>query len=226
MTAGSPYEAPGHPSDGGSRRGCGSGAHPQEGEPSAGKPPRGRDHSEASLVVTRDVTQACALACGHCRAEANPERSEDELNLAEAWRLFEQMAESSSQPVFVLSDGDPLKRPDLFELLEAAVDADTTPATTDLPDGETLERFEESGIGWRRVQTARRPSATVGSAARTRPTRQWSGQPRLPAAGRGPGPRVPGQSSASGRTGSTPPATRSAHSKPATTPPFSDRSGY
>jgi radical SAM protein with 4Fe4S-binding SPASM domain len=116
-----------------------------------GGAPHGRDYSEAPLVVTWEVSQACDLACDHCRAEAGPERCADELDLAEARDLFEQVAAFSPQPFLVLSGGDPLKRPDLFQLLEAAVDAgvtpSVTPATTDLLDRETVERFAEVGVG-------------------------------------------------------------------------------
>ncbi len=113
--------------------------------------PHGRDYSESPLVVTWEVTQACDLACDHCRAEADPERSAGELSTEEGIELFEQVAEFSPQPFMVLSGGDPLKRPDIFELLEGAADAGVTPsitpATTPLLDRETLERFADIGVG-------------------------------------------------------------------------------
>jgi radical SAM protein with 4Fe4S-binding SPASM domain len=111
----------------------------------------GRDYSRAPLVVTWEVTQACDLACDHCRAEADPDRSTGELSVPEARDFFEQVAEFSPQPFLVLSGGDPLKRPDVFELLETAVDVGVTPsitpATTALLDRETIERFAEIGVG-------------------------------------------------------------------------------
>lgn len=111
----------------------------------------GRDYSESPLVVTWETTQACDLSCDHCRAEAEPERDPGELSTEEAIDLFEQVAEFSPQPFMVLSGGDPLKRPDIFELLEGAVDAGVTPsitpATTDLLDRDTIERFADIGVG-------------------------------------------------------------------------------
>lgn len=111
---------------------------------------RRRDYSEAPLVITWEVSQSCDLACEHCRAEAVPERCADELDIGEARKLFEQVAEFSPQPVLVLSGGDPLKRPDIFQLLEAAVDVGVkpsiTPATTDRLDIGTVERFAEIGV--------------------------------------------------------------------------------
>lgn len=132
MSTDSPHDADGHPSG-------------------TGGTPHGRDYSEAPLVVTWEVSQACDLACDHCRAAAEPERCAGELDLAEARDFFEQVAEFSPQPFLVLSGGDPLKRPDLFEVLETAVEVgvtpSVTPATTELLDRETVERFAEVGVG-------------------------------------------------------------------------------
>ena len=108
-----------------------------------------RDYSQSPLVVTWELTQACDLACDHCRADANPERHSDELSTDEAIALFEQVADFDASPFFVFSGGDPLKRPDIFELLETAADTGltpaVTPATTPLLDRETVERFEAAG---------------------------------------------------------------------------------
>lgn len=112
---------------------------------------RTRDYRESPLVVTWETTQACDLSCDHCRAEAAPNRSTEELTTEEGIGLFTQIAKFSPQPILVLSGGDPLKRPDLFDLLEAAVDLgvtpSVTPATTPLLTREIIERFEEIGIG-------------------------------------------------------------------------------
>ena len=125
------------------------GGHPHGDSGGAGHP--GRDYGRVPLVVTWEVTQACDLACDHCRAAADTHRSPDELSLPEARDFFEQVAEFSPQPFLVLSGGDPLKRPDIFELLETAVDVGVTPsitpATTERLDRETIERFAEIGVG-------------------------------------------------------------------------------
>ncbi len=114
--------------------------------------PGGRDYERAPLVVTWETSQACELACDHCRAEANPDRHPDELSTEEAIALFEQVAEFGDPgPFLVLSGGDPLERPDLFELLEAATELgirpSVTPATTPNLDRETIERFADAGVG-------------------------------------------------------------------------------
>ncbi|AUX10293.1 radical SAM protein [Halalkaliarchaeum desulfuricum] len=132
--------------------GSGSSDHPHSNRSSdSDGHPGARDYSESPLVVTWEVSQACDLTCDHCRAEANTDRDQNELSTAEGIELFEQVAEFSPQPFMVLSGGDPLKRPDIFELLEGAVEAGVTPsitpATTSLLDRETIERFADIGIG-------------------------------------------------------------------------------
>jgi len=149
MTVNHPHGTGGHP-HGETGVDSTSSGHPS-GESAHGSSAHGRDYSQTPLVVTWEVSQACELACDHCRAEANPDRCADELDLDEARTLFEQVAEFSPQPFLVLSGGDPLQRPDIFELLETAVDVgltpSITPATTPRLDREVIERFAEIGVG-------------------------------------------------------------------------------
>lgn len=70
-------------------------------------------------VVVWELTRACALACRHCRASAQPERDPGELTTAEALAFVDQIARLAP-PVFVLSGGDPLCRPDLMVILRHA----------------------------------------------------------------------------------------------------------
>src|SRR5438270_5958616 len=73
--------------------------------------------NERPLVVIWEVTQACDLSCYHCRASAQPSRDGLELSTAEGKRLISEVAEMGS-PIFVITGGDPLKRNDIFELVE------------------------------------------------------------------------------------------------------------
>ncbi|NIT86840.1 MAG: radical SAM/SPASM domain-containing protein, partial [Gemmatimonadetes bacterium] len=43
---------------------------------------------EAPFLVIWETTQACDLACKHCRAEAQPDRHPDELTTSEAKKLL------------------------------------------------------------------------------------------------------------------------------------------
>ena len=71
--------------------------------------------NERPFIAIWEVTQACDLACVHCRASAQPDRSPMELSTDEGKHLIDRIA-ALKVPVFVLTGGDPIKRPDLFEL--------------------------------------------------------------------------------------------------------------
>jgi MoaA/NifB/PqqE/SkfB family radical SAM enzyme len=93
------------------------------------------DFNERPFIAIWEVTQACDLACVHCRASAQPERHPSELSTAEGKHLIDQIA-ALKVPVFVLTGGDPIKRPDLFELIGHAhstgVRVSLTPSATPL----------------------------------------------------------------------------------------------
>jgi radical SAM protein len=74
---------------------------------------------ERPFIVIWEVTRACALACRHCRAEAQPLHHPLELDHAESCALIDQVARA--QPtLFVFTGGDPVRRPDLKELIRHA----------------------------------------------------------------------------------------------------------
>jgi len=77
------------------------------------------DFNERPFIAIWEVTQACDLACVHCRASAQPDRHPMELSTDEGKALIDQIA-AMEVPVFVLTGGDPIKRPDLFELIAHA----------------------------------------------------------------------------------------------------------
>lgn len=74
------------------------------------------DFATTPFLVIWETTQACPLACQHCRAEAQPLRHPDELTTDGGRRLLDQIR-GMGTPVCVLSGGDPLRRPDLLELV-------------------------------------------------------------------------------------------------------------
>jgi len=107
------------------------------------------DLSERPYIVIWEVTQACDLACVHCRACAQPKRNPLELSTEEGKGLIDEIAQMQV-PVFVLTGGDPIKRPDLFELIEHArkvgVRVSLTPSATPLLTREVIQDLKESGL--------------------------------------------------------------------------------
>jgi len=107
------------------------------------------DFNERPLVTVWEMTQACDLACLHCRAEAQPNRHAGELSTEEARRLLDQVRELNPG-VLVLSGGDPMKRPDVFELIhyasQAGVRVAMTPSVTPLLTDEAIRRLADAGL--------------------------------------------------------------------------------
>jgi AdoMet-dependent heme synthase len=76
------------------------------------------DLTERPFIVIWEVTRACALACRHCRAEAQPDRNPFELTTSEGRALLADLADlGAPRPIVVLTGGDPIERPDLAELV-------------------------------------------------------------------------------------------------------------
>jgi AdoMet-dependent heme synthase len=63
------------------------------------------------------MTRACALACRHCRAEAQPRRDPLELTTAQAFDLVDGV-DALDKPLFILTGGDPMMRDDIYEIIE------------------------------------------------------------------------------------------------------------
>jgi radical SAM protein len=79
------------------------------------------DYSRNPMLVYWEMTQACKLACRHCRAEAVCTAHPQELNHAESRKLLHQIASfGKPSPHLILTGGDPLQRADLFELIDEA----------------------------------------------------------------------------------------------------------
>jgi AdoMet-dependent heme synthase len=107
------------------------------------------DFRERPLVVVWEMTQACDLACLHCRAEAQPHRHSNELTTQEACGLLDQIAELNPG-VLVLSGGDPMKRADVYELIRYGcghgVRMAMTPSVTPLMTDDAIEGLAEAGL--------------------------------------------------------------------------------
>ena len=108
-----------------------------------------RNFEDAPFLVIWELTQACDLACVHCRACAVENRNPLELTSEEGFRLLEEVR-SFGDPLMVFTGGDPLKRPDLFRLLERSVQlglrTTVTPSATPLLTAEAVERFQKCGV--------------------------------------------------------------------------------
>ncbi len=107
------------------------------------------DFSKRPFLAIWESTRACDLACVHCRASAEPEPAPDELNAEEALRLVDQVADSGT-PIFILSGGDCLKRPDLLDLIRRGksrkLRVGAIPAVTPALTEKRLQEMKDAGL--------------------------------------------------------------------------------
>ncbi len=69
-------------------------------------------------LVFWELTARCNLHCRHCRAEAGPDASPDELATGEIISAARSIRDFAD-PIVVLTGGEPLVRSDFFEIAEA-----------------------------------------------------------------------------------------------------------
>lgn len=66
-------------------------------------------------MIAWEITRSCNLACIHCRASALHGPYEGELSTEEAKALLDNI-KSFSNPIIILTGGEPLARPDFYEI--------------------------------------------------------------------------------------------------------------
>ena len=104
---------------------------------------------QAPMLVIWEATQACDLECVHCRASAQSERNPDELTTEQGYRLLDEIR-SFGEPLMVFTGGDPLKRPDLYDLIRYSVKiglrTNVTPSATPLLTAAAIDGFKAAGV--------------------------------------------------------------------------------
>lgn len=110
-----------------------------------------RDFSRTPMLVYWEMTQACGLACKHCRAEAMPSAHPFELTTNESKAFLDQLLGFGDPlPHVILTGGDPLRRRDIYDLIDYAcgigLEVSITPsATPELTNG-AISKLKEHGI--------------------------------------------------------------------------------
>lgn len=106
-------------------------------------------------LVFWESTAGCNLACIHCRRITVADQLlPQDLSTQESFDLIDQIA-AFGRPIFVLSGGEPLFRPDIFDIARHATDAGLIVALATngtLIDAETAGKIKEAGI--RRVSVS------------------------------------------------------------------------
>jgi radical SAM protein len=108
-----------------------------------------RDYNENPFIVIWELTRACELKCLHCRAEAQYHRHPLELSFEEGKKLIDDIYEMDN-PMLVFTGGDPLMRPDVFDIAEYAVKkgvrVSMTPSATPNVTKEAMQKAKDVGL--------------------------------------------------------------------------------
>ncbi|GAD14292.1 coenzyme PQQ synthesis protein [Geobacillus kaustophilus GBlys] len=108
-----------------------------------------RDFNENPFIVIWELTRACQLKCLHCRAEAQYHRDPRELTFEEGKKLIDEIY-AMDQPMLVFTGGDPLMRPDVYDLAKYAIDkglrVSMTPSATPNVTKEAIRKAKEVGL--------------------------------------------------------------------------------
>lgn len=113
--------------------------------------PRAINYDQRPMLVFWEVTRACQLACRHCRASATPDALPGELSHEEGLALIEQVAGfGRPYPILVLTGGDCLLRPDVFDLVDHAsglgIPVAMSPSVTPMLTQAAIDTMVERGV--------------------------------------------------------------------------------
>ena len=108
------------------------------------------DFDHSPMIVFYETTRACDLACKHCRADAQRDCDPNELSTDAARRIIADLARFPKPPLLVLTGGDPIKRPDVFDLIAFArrqeLQVAMTPSATPLVTPSVIRNLKQAGL--------------------------------------------------------------------------------
>lgn len=101
-------------------------------------------------VVVWNSTKTCNLKCMHCYMQSDAKKYKDELTTEEAKKFIDDLADFHV-PVLLFSGGEPLIRPDFFELAAYAQEKGVRPTLSTngtLITREVAQRIKDIGVGY------------------------------------------------------------------------------
>jgi putative heme d1 biosynthesis radical SAM protein NirJ1 len=101
-------------------------------------------------VVVWNSTRTCNLKCRHCYMSSDAKKYQNELTTAEAKQFIDDLADFNV-PVLLFSGGEPLIRPDFFELADYAAKKGVRPTLSTngtLITPEVARKIKDIGVGY------------------------------------------------------------------------------
>lgn len=98
------------------------------------------------MIISWNTTNACNLYCAHCYRDSGV-KAEEELSTEQGKTLIDQIAEAGFK-IMIFSGGEPLMRPDIYELVEHAKKRGLRPVfgtNGTLITPEVARRLKEAG---------------------------------------------------------------------------------
>jgi radical SAM protein with 4Fe4S-binding SPASM domain len=147
------------------------------------------DVNKTPFIAIWETTQACDVACLDYGDWTQPDADPLELSTREAGQLIDEVAELCP-PIFVMTGADPLKRPDIYQLVRRAVSRQLHPIlvlpATPLLTRDTIAELKHAGLS-RLVLSLDGSTAELhdlicgvhGSFERTMEAMQWADQWKL-----------------------------------------------
>jgi len=105
---------------------------------------------EKKPVVVWNCTRRCNLRCVHCYSASEDRAYAGELSGDEARRLIDDLADFGA-PVLLFSGGEPMLRPDLFDLIHYATERGLRAVVSTngtLLDAEAVARLRDAGLAY------------------------------------------------------------------------------
>ena len=107
------------------------------------------NYDDNPFIVIWELTRACELKCLHCRAEAQFRRDPRELSFEQGKSLIDDI-KTMGNAMLVFTGGDPLMRPDVFDIAKYAIDkgvrVSMTPSATPNVTKEAMQTAKDIGL--------------------------------------------------------------------------------
>jgi len=108
----------------------------------------GKEKKYLPRLIAWEVTRSCLLNCVHCRAAARYGPYPGELTTEECYRFLDDV-KSFSDPIIILTGGEPMMRPDIYDIAKygtrLGLRMDMAPCGL-LVTEELAQKIKDSGV--------------------------------------------------------------------------------